>query len=137
MNNKTIKKSYPPIPMEVEQIGKAVLDAAYKVHTTFGPGLLETVYETALAFELRKRGFKVDSQMNVPIVYEGEILASGLRLDLIVENCVIVELKAVEEIKPLYEAQLMTYLRLCQVRLGYLMNFNVEHLKDGIKRIVC
>lgn len=123
--------------MEVEQIGKAVLDAAYKVHTTFGPGLLETVYETALAFELRKGGFKVDSQMNVPIVYEGEILASGLRLDLIVENCVIVELKAVEEIKPLYEAQLMTYLRLCQVRLGYLMNFNVEHLKDGIKRIVC
>lgn len=123
--------------MEVEKIGKAVLDAAYKVHTTFGPGLLETVYETALAFELRQRGFKVDSQMNVPIVYEGEILTSGLRLDLIVENCVIVELKAVEEIKPLYEAQLMTYLRLCHVRLGYLMNFNVEHLKDGIKRIVC
>ncbi len=89
-----------------------------------------------LAFELHRLGLQVETQANVPIVYDGEVLASGLRLDLFVERYVILELKAVEELKPLYEAQLMTYLRLCHVRLGFLMNFNVEHLRDGIKRIV-
>ena len=132
----TPKKIFQPIAPEVEQIGKAVLDAAFKVHTSLGPGLLESVYETTTAYEIRKSGLHVATQASVPIVYDGQKLESGLRLDMLVENCVIVELKSVETMNPVYEAQLMTYLRLSAVRLGFLINFNVKHLKDGIKRFV-
>jgi GxxExxY protein len=134
--NSSPKKVFQPIPPEVEKIGKAVLDAAYKVHTALGPGLLESVYETTLTYELRKSGLTVATQLPVPIVYDGQNLDAGFRLDVLVENCVIVELKSVENMNPVYEAQIMTYLRLSGKRLGYLMNFNVKHLKDGIKRFV-
>ena len=130
------KQVFQPIASEVEKIGKAVLDAAFKVHTALGPGLLESVYETTIAYEVRKSGLSVATQVSVPIIYDGQKLESGLRLDMLVEKCVIVELKAVETMNPVYEAQIMTYLRLSAVRLGFLINFNVKHLKDGIKRFV-
>jgi GxxExxY protein len=129
-------KVHALIPTEPERIGRAVLDAAFKVHTALGPGLLESVYETACAYELRKQGLAVATEVQVPIRYDDQELESGLRIDMLVEKCVIVELKAVEVMNPVFEAQLMTYLRLSGVRLGYLINFNVRHLKDGIKRMV-
>jgi GxxExxY protein len=132
----TSKQIFQPVTPEVEKIGKVILDAAFKVHTTLGPGLLESVYETTVAYEIRKSGFSVATQVTVPIIYDGQKLESGLRLDMLVEKCVIVELKAVETMNPVYEAQIMTYLRLSAVRLGFLINFNVKHLKDGIKRFV-
>ena len=130
------KKVFQPIAPDVEKVGKAVLDAAFKVHTALGPGLLESVYETTTAYEVRKTGLMVATQVSLPIFYDGQELASGLRLDMLVEKCVIVELKSVETMNPVYEAQIMTYLRLSGVRLGFLINFNVKHLKDGIKRFV-
>ena len=130
------KRVYAPIPPEVEKVGKAVLDAAFKVHTALGPGLLESVYETTLAYEIRKGGLLVETQVEMPIVYDNVKLESGLRLDMFVKKCVIVELKSVEKMNPVYEAQLMTYLRLSNVRLGFLINFNVPRLKEGIKRMV-
>ena len=133
---KSPKGLYAPIPPAAEQVGKVVLDAAFKVHTALGAGLLESVYETALAYEIRKAGLQVETQVVLPIIYDGVKLESGLRLDLLVEKCVIVEVKAVESMNPVYEAQLITYLRLSGVRLGFLINFNTAHLKDGIKRMV-
>ncbi len=130
------RKAYPLIPPETERIGRAVLDAAFKVHTALGPGLLESVYETACAYELGKHGLAVATQVAVPIRYDDQELESGLRLDMLVEKCVIVELKAVEFLNPVFEAQLLTYLRLSGVRLGYLINFDVPHLKAGITRMV-
>ena len=130
------KKVFEPISPDVEKIGKAVLDAAFKVHTALGPGLLESVYETTVAYEIRKGGLLVETQVAMPIIYDNTKLESGLRLDMLVEKCVIVELKSVEKMNSVYEAQLMTYLRLSKVRLGFLINFNVAHLKDGIKRMV-
>jgi GxxExxY protein len=137
MDSKAQKaRIFVSIPSEVENIGKAVLGAAYEVHTQLGAGLLESVYETCLAFEIRSRGLQVESQLEVPIKYKNKYLESGLRLDLLVEKCVIVELKAVEVMNPVFEAQLLTYLRLTGVRLGFLINFTVPHLKNGIKRMV-
>lgn len=130
------KQVFQKIAPEVEKVGKAILDAAFKVHTTLGPGLLESVYETTMAYEVRKNGLNVATQVSLPILYDGQKLESGLRLDMLVEKCVIVELKSVETMNPVYEAQIMTYLRLSSVRLGFLINFNVKHLKDGIKRFV-
>jgi GxxExxY protein len=130
------KKLYPLIPAQTEQVGKMVLDAAFKVHTELGPGLLESVYEAACAYEVRKNGLTVATEVVLPIQYDGQHLESGLRIDMLVQNCVIVELKAVDTMNPVFEAQLLTYLRLSGKRLGFLINFNVAHLKDGIKRIV-
>ena len=132
----TPKQIFQPIAPEVEIVGKTVLDGAFKVHTTLGPGLLESVYETTMAYEIRKSGLNVATQVLLPIIYDGQKLESGLKLDMLVEKCVIVELKAVETMNPVHEAQIMTYLRLSAVRLGFLINFNVKHLKDGIKRFV-
>lgn len=98
---------------------------------------MEVVYETALIYELRKQNHSVKNQVLIPIEYDGQPLNGGLRCDLVVENSVIVELKAVEKMNSLYEAQLLTYLKLTGIRLGYLINFNVPHLKSGIKRIIC
>ena len=134
--NSSPKKVFQPVAPEVEKVGKAVLDAAFKVHTALGPGLLESVYETATAYEIRKSGLSVATQVPQPIFYDGQELASGLRLDMLVEKCVIVELKSVETMNSVYEAQIMTYLRLSGLRLGFLINFNVKRLKDGIKRFV-
>ena len=129
-------KIFAPIPSEVERVGKVVLDAAYRVHSVLGPGLLESVYEICLVYEIRESGLVVETQIAVPITYKSVRLENGLRLDLLVEKRVIVEVKAVETINPVYDAQLLTYLRLTGVRLGFLINFTVAHLKDGIKRMV-
>lgn len=129
-------KKYEPIPPETERVASEIVDAALKVHKTLGPGLLESVYETCLAFELEKRGLSIKKQLALPIIYEDIKLDAGLRLDLLVENCVIIELKAVENINSLFEAQLLTYLKLSGVRLGFLINFNVPLIKQGIKRII-
>lgn len=131
-----ITNSYQPIPQDVEKVGKAVLDAAFKVHSTLGPGLLESVYEKALTYELTNRDILVSQQVRIPIIYDGKRLDSDLVCDMVVEACVILELKAVEKMIQLFEAQLLTYLKLSGIRLGYLINFNVPHLKSGIKRMV-
>ena len=129
-------RRFVPVPPDVEIIGKKVLDAAYTVHSDLGPGLLESVYEACLAYELKKQGLNVEAQAVVPVKYQDVYVETGLRLDLWVEKSVIVELKAVETMHPLYEAQLLTYLKVTGCRLGFLMNFNVRRLKEGIKRMV-
>ena len=130
------KKVYVPVPQDVERVGKAVLDASFKVHTALGPGLLESVYETCTAFEVKESGLQVAAQVALPVTYKDIKMDAGLRLDMLVEDCAIVEFKSVETMNPVYDAQLITYLKLTGIRLGYLINFNVVHLKDGIKRIV-
>lgn len=127
---------YAPISREEERIGKAVLNAAFRIHSALGPGMLERVYEACLEHELMKNSFSVLRQQTVPIVYDGIKFEEGFRLDLLVNNLVIVETKAVEQYHPVWEAQLISYLKLTGKRLGYLINFNVPLLKQGIKRIV-
>ncbi len=122
--------------MELNDISAAIVDAAMKVHSRLGSGLLESVYEVCLRRELEKRGLKVLAQVGLPVVYEGETLEVGYRVDLLVEDQVIVELKSVERLCEAHEAQLLTYLRLSNKRLGLLLNFGAAHLKDGIKRMV-
>jgi GxxExxY protein len=118
------------------QIASVVVDSVFKVHKTLGPGLLESAYETVLVYELQKRGLAVATQVPVPIVYEAITLDTGFRADLIVENLVIIELKSVEKIIPVHKKQLLTYLRLADKRLGLLINFGEEMIKDGISRVV-
>ena len=127
---------FQPVPADVERIGKIVLNAAYKVHTTLGPGLLESVYQASMKHVLEKNGVNAKIDVKLPILFEGTKLDSGLQLDMLVEKCVIVELKSVERMSLLYEKQVTTYLRLSHLRLGFLINFNVPYLKDGIKRVV-
>ena len=122
---------------EVNRLTGQIIGAAIRVHEELGPGLLESVYEQCLAMELRENGLSVETQVPVPIVYRGrQIAKEGFRLDLLVENTVVVELKSVEEMKPLYGKQLLTYLRLAGKEIGLLINFNVPLLKDGIERVV-
>ncbi|OGP59777.1 MAG: GxxExxY protein [Deltaproteobacteria bacterium RBG_13_61_14] len=128
--------NFDPIPDETEKVTKVVVDAAYRVHSQLGPGLLESVYETCLCHELKQRGVPFQSQVAWPVIYDGVRLDAGLRLDLLVDNSVIVEIKAVEKMNPLFEAQLLTYLKLTGHRLGLLINFNVSRIADGIRRIV-
>lgn len=125
-----------PIPPETNDVSGAVVTAAFRVHSTLGPGLLESVYETCLVHELKKQGHEVAQQVAVPIEYDGILIEGGLRLDLTVNAQVVVELKAVEKLLPVHEAQLLTYLRLTGCRVGLLINFNVPSLKDGIRRMV-
>jgi len=120
----------------LNQISAQVVDAAIKVHSVLGPGLLESAYEACLAYELGKRGLQVEAQLALPVVYEQVKIDVGYRIDLLVEGGVIVELKSVERLLPIHEAQLLSYLRLSQKRLGLLINFNVPKLRDGIKRMV-
>jgi GxxExxY protein len=122
--------------MGENEIAKEVVDAAYKIHTRLGPGLLESVYETVLAYELEIRGLLVVRQQAIPVVYESVHLEEGFRADLIVENKLIVELKSVETIHPVHKKQLLTYLRLANKRLGLLINFGSFLIKDGISRVV-
>ncbi len=121
--------------MELNEITGQIVDAAMKVHTRLGPGLLESAYQACLAFELRQRGLRVVTEVALPVQYEGIDLDVGYRLDLLVESQVIVELKSVEKMIPLYEAQLLSYLKLSGHRIGLLINFNVVRLKDGITRL--
>ena len=127
---------YGPIPEEVEAVASTVIEAAFRVHSELGPGLLESVYEVCLCHELSRRSVPFQRQVSLPVVYEQIRLDAGLRLDLLVDEKVIVELKAVERMIPLYDAQLLTYLKLSGLRLGFLINFNVPMIKDGIKRMV-
>ncbi len=122
--------------METNEITGQIIDAAIAVHTSLGPGLLESAYEVCLTHELRQRGMKVQTQVVLPIQYNGLNLDAGYRIDLLVEDIVIVELKAVEEMLPLYDAQILSYLRLRQLQVGLLINFNVVKLKEGMRRIV-
>jgi GxxExxY protein len=123
--------------MKQEIMGKILLDAAFKVHTKLGPGLLETVYEAALAKELRKLGHQVERQKPIPVFYDGELLEEiGFRTDLIVDGLVLVELKSVSEVTDLFKKITYNYLRLIPLQLGFLINFNKAHLKNGITRIV-
>ena len=113
-----------------------VVDAAMRVHSALGPGLLEGAYEACLAYELRKRKLSVFAQLPLPVVYEGVRIEMGYRIDLLVDDAVIVELKAVVKLLPIHEAQLLSYLKLSGYRVGLLINFHVPHLKDGITRMV-
>ena len=122
--------------MTENEIAKIVVDAAYHVHRRLGPGLLESVYEAVLAYDLKKRGMKVERQVPVAIVFEGMKFDEGFRADLIVEEKVIVELKSVEKVVPVHKKQLLTYLRLGDKRLGLLINFGSELMRDGISRVV-
>jgi GxxExxY protein len=122
--------------MEPNEISGQVIDAAYKLHTKLGPGLLETVYEVALAYELQKRGLCVRRQVPVPIVYAGIRFDEGFRIDLLVEESVAVELKSVEKNHPVHAKQLRTHLVLAKLQLGLVLNFGLEYLKDGITRVV-
>jgi GxxExxY protein len=119
-----------------EELGRAVVDSALKVHSALGPGLLESAYEACLAHELEKRGQRVQRQQPMPVSYDGVRLDIGYRVDLILDDLVIVELKTVEKLLPIHTAQLLSYLKLGGWRLGFLLNFNVAHMKDGIKRLV-
>ena len=121
--------------MTENEVATQIVDAAYPIHTSLGPGLLESVYEVVLAYELENRGLRVVRQQAVPIVYEGTRIEMGFRADLIVEDKVIVEIKSVEAIAPVHKKQLLTHLRLADKRLGLLINFNVALIKEGIKRI--
>jgi len=121
--------------MTENQIAKQVVDAAYQIHTSLGPGLLESVYEACLAFELSERGLFVRRQFPIPLLYRGISLEVGFFADMIVENKLIIELKSVEHIAPVHKKQLLTYIKLAKIRLGLLINFGEELIKDGVSRI--
>ena len=121
---------------EIEAAARSIVDAGLKVHRALGPGLLESAYEHCLAYELSRRGLRVARQLIVPIVYEDTKLDVGYRLDLLVADAVVIEIKAVDALMPIHEAQLMTYLRLSGCRLGFLINFNVVLFKHGLRRFM-
>jgi GxxExxY protein len=122
--------------MDENEIGEILLGCAINVHTALGPGLLESTYEACLIHELAKVGLKADRQVALPIVYDGVQLDAAYRIDVLVASLVVVELKVAERILPLHSAQLLSYLKLSGKRLGYLLNFNVVHMRQGIKRVV-
>jgi GxxExxY protein len=125
-----------PYRLPINEITGAAVNSAMKVHSLHGPGLLESAYQACLAHELRNRGFQVATQVPLPVVYEGQKLEVGYRIDLAVEHRVILEVKSVEAIHPIHEAQLLSYMRLSGIGVGLLINFNVLHLRNGIKRMV-
>jgi GxxExxY protein len=129
-------EAHEPLPQQTEDIARSIVDAALTVHRALGPGLLESAYEACLAHELECRGHSVRKQVGLPVVYNSIQLDVGYRLDLIVDDDVVVEVKAIETLVPLYDAQLLTYLRLSRRRLGLLINFNVTLMKHGIRRLI-
>ena len=122
--------------MDIELVGREVVDSAMTVHSALGPGLLESAYKACLAHELRKRGLRVQTEVPLPVVYDGVKVDAGYRIDQVVEECVVVELKSVARVLEVHHAQLLSHLKLSGYRLGFLINFNVARLKDGIKRMV-
>ena len=124
------------IRMTENEIAKIVVDTAYQIHKDIGPGLLESAYEYAFAYDLNEKGLKVEQQVSMPFVYKGVKLDTGYRLDLLVENKVIVEIKSIEALAPVHFAQTLTYLRLSELKLGLLINFNTKYFKEGIHRLV-
>ncbi len=127
---------YSDIPEELNDIGTKIIGAAIEVHKTLGPGLLERIYEVCLCHELKKIGLEVERQKYLPIIYDGIEFDEGLRLDILVENKVIIELKAVDQVNPIWKAQLLSHLKLTNNVLGYIINFNTPLLKNGITRMV-
>jgi len=121
--------------MDIEEVARQIVDSAIKVHRELGPGLLESAYQTCLAYEIRKRGLQVECEISFPIRYDGIDLDAGYRADMLVEDCIIVENQTVDEIMPIHRAQLITYLKLSRRHLGFLLNWNVPLMKQGIKRI--
>lgn len=132
----TKKKKAKMTTPEIEYIGKIIVNSAFKVHKELGPGLLEKVYEICLAHEIKKSGIEVKRQLDIPIVYDGIIFEEGLRLDLLIGNEVIVEIKAIEMVNPVWQAQIISHLKLTGKQLGYLINFNVPLIKNGIQRFI-
>lgn len=130
-----IRKSYLALSQREEELGRAVVDCAYKVHKSLGPGLLERVYEICFCIELEKKGIVYKRQTDVPIVYDGITLNEYLRLDVLVEDTVICELKSAEY-NPVWDAQLLSYLKIVNKRLGFLINFNVPYIREGIRRFI-
>ena len=124
------------VKLEYEDVSGRVIGAAMKVHSVLGPGLLESAYEACLVHELKKAGLKPETQIALPLSYDGLQIDIGYRLDLLVNDVLIVELKAIDKLTPLHQAQLMSYLKLSGKRVGLLINFNTEHLRDGIRRII-
>jgi GxxExxY protein len=127
---------FKAVSEEEDRIGKEVVNAAFHVHKQLGPGLLEKVYEVCFCYVLTQKGLEIKRQLDIPIVFEGLVFEEGLRLDVLVNNLVICELKALENVNPVWEAQLLSHLKLTNKRLGYLINFNVPLIKNGIKRMV-
>jgi GxxExxY protein len=119
-----------------EAIGKQIIDCCFEVHKNIGPGLLESVYEICLLDELRLKKLKVENQVKLPVIYKGKVLEKDFYIDLLVEDLIIIELKSVEQLIPVHEVQLVTYLKLANKKLGFLINFNVSMMKDGIRRKV-
>lgn len=130
------QNKFNPVPTRLDSIGRSIVNAAYKVHVQLGPGLLEKVYETCFCYELSKAGLSVERQKLIPIRYDNITFSEGLRLDVLVEGSIICELKALDNVNPVWEAQVLSHLRLTNTRLGYLINFNVPIIKNGIKRFV-
>ena len=128
--------NYQPLSTIEEEQAKKIVDAAYAVHKKLGPGLLEKIYEICFCHELSKRGLRYQRQVDVPIVYDGITFDEGLCLDVLVENSIICELKAVDEMNPVWEAQILSHLKLTGKRLGFLINFNVSVIRNGIKRFI-
>jgi len=121
---------------DIEKIFKSVLDASFEVHKNLGPGLLESVYRRCLLFELQSKNIKVETEKVLPVYYKDKIIEAGYRIDLLVEDSIIIEIKAIEKMNNLFEAQIMSYMKLSKIKLGLLVNFNTKLLKDGIKRII-
>lgn len=122
--------------MTINELTGLILKKAFEVHSELGPGLLESAYEECLCYELAQCGLLVERQKALPILYKGIKVDAGYRMDIVVDNCVIIELKSVETLHPIHTAQLLTYLKLSKLRYGLLINFNVKSLKDGIKRYI-
>jgi GxxExxY protein len=135
-NTKSHQNQFIPVSKEVDDKARKIVDAAYTVHKNLGPGLLEKVYEICFCHELSKRGLIYQRQVDIPVIYDGLKFNEGLRLDVIVEDEIICELKAIDNVNPVWTAQLLSQLKLTNKRLGFLINFNVTNIGDGIKRIV-
>jgi len=133
--NSTVK-SHKPLSEREVWLTHQVMDIAINIHKTVGPGLLESIYEKFFCYELRKRNIGHSRQRPVKIIYDGQVIEEGLRIDILIEDLIIIELKAQENYHPVWEAQLLSYMRLTQKRLGYILNFHVPLMKDGVKRMI-
>jgi GxxExxY protein len=130
------KQAFSDTPINVEAVAAQIVDAAICVHRALGPGLLESVYQQCLAHELRKRGLEVECEVGIPVVYDDLRIETGYRADMLVNGCVLIENKTLDQLLSVHQAQLLTYLRLGHFKLGFLLNWKVTRMKDGIKRII-
>ena len=131
-----MKKNFEPVSARLDELAHEAVDAAYRVHSELGPGLLERVYEVCMEHELKKRGFNAEAQLPMPVMYDQKKMECGYRIDLLVEKELLLEIKSVDALAPIHTAQVLTYLKLSQRRLALLINFNVPLIKDGIRRLV-